>query len=151
MSVGSLMPQFQCQTAASFSHASAVLSKAEKPLTMRDKNHHKFKLHWNPSQARSLYKTCHLPVTDTSSYFKTLPKADLLFTACVGYLLPPQTSKYVHMRGSISSGMRHWKVYKDLNLKQDFTRLEIKIILKNKNYDTTKILLAVDNIQNLQE
>lgn len=107
---------------------SAALSKAEKTSIMRDKKLcHKFKLLWNSSQARSLYKTCHLPISDTFNHFQILLRGDLLLTACISYLLPPQALKYVHMR-SISSWMRHWKVYEDLNLKQDFIKLEFKLI-----------------------
>lgn len=117
--VGFWLSQFQCQAAAFFSHAYQLpFPKQKKTSTMRDKKLcHKFKLLWNSSQARSLYKTCHLPISDTFNHFQILLRADLLLTACISYLPPPQALKYVHMR-SISSWMRHWKVYEDLNLKQ---------------------------------
>lgn len=47
--------------------------------------------------------------------------------------------------------MQHWIACKDLDLKQGFTKLEIKIVLNNNHYDRTQVLLAVDNIQNSWE
>lgn len=72
---------------------------------------------------------------------------------CLRYIsvatISSQALKYAHMRGSISLTIWHRKVYKDLNFKQDFIKLKIKIIFEKWSEDNLN--LSPDNIQNLQK
>lgn len=46
-------------------------------------------------------------------------------------IISSQALKYAHLRGSISLTIWHWEVHKDLNFKQDFIKLKIKIMFEN--------------------
>lgn len=113
-------------------YKSVALSKPKETLTMKDKNHVTSS---NYTEIQVKQGLCTKPATCLFSTLQLFPNmSESRFTVhCMYQLLATtlsQALKHVHMRGNISSWIRQNKVYKDLNLKQYFIKLEIKITFK---------------------
>lgn len=113
-------------------YTSVALSKPKETLTTKDKNHATSS---NYTEIQVKQGLCTKPATCLLTTLQLFPNmSESRFTVhCMYQLLATtlsQALQHVRMRGSISSWIRQHKVYKDLNLKQYFIKLEIKTTFK---------------------